>query len=187
MPIGIMLEFAWVGFCDSRSLPDWRPAMMVRPLSLDLRTRIAAALKDGMTVRAAATAVRIGQRDRSGRGLMPAKIVGYVKPTLRGRHGRCRAKVASKQIRLDGAACFVGGPEGCGYHRVSRHRLALPAQQGQDLKKTLVASEQDRPKVARFRKRWKTHQHRLDPDRLVFIDGEADKQSIARRTRSRPI
>jgi putative transposase len=66
--------------------------MMTRPLSVDLRSRIAAALKDGMTVRAAAarfgisaaTAVRIGQLDRSGKGLMPAKIGGYVKPTLRG-------------------------------------------------------------------------------------------------------
>ncbi len=66
--------------------------MMARPLSLDLRTRIAAALSDGMTVRAAAerfgisaaTAVRIGQLARSGKGLMPAKIGGYVKPTLRG-------------------------------------------------------------------------------------------------------
>jgi len=66
--------------------------MMVRPPFFDLRTRIATALNDGMTVRAAAkrfgvsaeTAVRIGQLDRSGKGLMPAKIGGYVKPTLRG-------------------------------------------------------------------------------------------------------
>lgn len=67
--------------------------MIVRPHSLDLRTRIATALSDGMTVRAAAerfgisaaTAVRIGQLDRSGtgKGLAPAKIGGYVKPTLR--------------------------------------------------------------------------------------------------------
>jgi putative transposase len=47
---------------------------------------------DGMTVRAAAvrfgisaaTAVRIGQLQRSGKGLMPAKMGGHVKPTLRG-------------------------------------------------------------------------------------------------------
>lgn len=66
--------------------------MMVAPLSLDLRTRIAAALSDGMTVRAAAerfdistaSAVRIGQRHRSGKGLLPAKIGGYVKPILAG-------------------------------------------------------------------------------------------------------
>jgi transposase len=66
--------------------------MMAKPLSLDLRARVAAALTDGMTVRAAAerfgvsaaTAVRIGQRNRSGKGLMPTKMGGYVKPTLRG-------------------------------------------------------------------------------------------------------
>lgn len=66
--------------------------MMTTPLSLDLRTRVAAALTGGMTVRAAAirfgisaaTAVRIGQRHRSGRGLKPAKMGGYLKPILRG-------------------------------------------------------------------------------------------------------
>lgn len=66
--------------------------MMARALSLDLRTRVAAALMDGMSVRAAAerfgisaaTAVRIGQLQRSGKGLMPAKMGGHVKPTLRG-------------------------------------------------------------------------------------------------------
>lgn len=65
--------------------------MMARPLSLDLRTRIAGALNGGMTVRAAerfgisaASAVRIGQLNRSGKGLLQAKIGGYVKPTLRG-------------------------------------------------------------------------------------------------------
>ncbi|MGO6840470.1 transposase [Rhizobium ruizarguesonis] len=62
--------------------------MMARPLSLDLRTRIATALNDGMTVRAAAERFGISaataELDRSGKGLMPAKIGGYVKPTLRG-------------------------------------------------------------------------------------------------------
>jgi transposase len=37
-------------------------------------------------------------------------------------------------------------------------------------KKTLIASERDRPEVARFRRRWRAHQHRVDPDRLVFVD-----------------
>ena len=37
-------------------------------------------------------------------------------------------------------------------------------------KKTVVASEQDRPKVARFRDRWNAHQHRISLDRLVFLD-----------------
>jgi transposase len=43
-----------------------------------------------------------------------------------------------------------------------------------------MASEQDRPKVARFRARWKTHQHRLDPERLVFIDETWVKTNMTR-------
>lgn len=50
----------------------------------------------------------------------------------------------------------------------------------QNLQKTLLASEQDRPKVARFRTRWKTHQHRLDPDRLVFINETWVKTNMTR-------
>jgi transposase len=38
------------------------------------------------------------------------------------------------------------------------------------LKKTLHASEQDRPDVARRREQWKKYQGRIDPARLVFID-----------------
>ena len=37
-------------------------------------------------------------------------------------------------------------------------------------KKTALASEQDRPDVARKRLRWKAHQGAVDPQRLVFID-----------------
>jgi transposase len=37
-------------------------------------------------------------------------------------------------------------------------------------KKTLHAAEQLRADVARRRERWKRHQHKLDPRRLVFID-----------------
>ncbi|WP_426036228.1 IS630 family transposase [Cypionkella sp. TWP1-2-1b2] len=33
-----------------------------------------------------------------------------------------------------------------------------------------MASEQLRPKLARFRARWRAHQHRLDPRCLIFID-----------------
>jgi transposase len=40
---------------------------------------------------------------------------------------------------------------------------------GLSFKKTLFATEQDRPDVARRRARWKAYQHRLDPERLVFI------------------
>ena len=42
------------------------------------------------------------------------------------------------------------------------------------------ASEQDRPDVARRRVRWKTHQSKLDPERLVFIDETWAKTNMTR-------
>ena len=61
---------------------------MAGPLSQDLRHRIAAALSSGESTRSAAkrfgvsvaTAVRIGQKLRSGRGLQPGKMGGHCRP-----------------------------------------------------------------------------------------------------------
>src|SRR5258707_12165622 len=47
-------------------------------------------------------------------------------------------------------------------------------------KKTLFATEQDRPDVARRRLRWKAHQGRVDPARLVFIDETWAKTNMTR-------
>lgn len=65
---------------------------MGRALSLDLRIRIVAALGAGETTRAVskrfgvsvATAVRLGQKQRSGQGLGPGKIGGHRRPAIRG-------------------------------------------------------------------------------------------------------
>ena len=51
---------------------------------------------------------------------------------------------------------------------------------GSASKKTLFASERDRPDVARRRRRWKTHQGKLDPARLVFIDETWAKTNMTR-------
>src|SRR5215203_3471081 len=48
-------------------------------------------------------------------------------------------------------------------------------------KKSLHASEQDRPDVARRRVQWKKYQNRLDPARLVFIDETWAKTNMTRR------
>ena len=48
-------------------------------------------------------------------------------------------------------------------------------------KKSLHASEQDRPDIARRRERWKKHQGRLDAKRLVFIDETWAKTNMTRR------
>lgn len=43
----------------------------------------------------------------------------------------------------------------------------------------MLASEQDRPDIARRRARWKRHQGKLDPHRLVFIDETWVKTNMA--------
>lgn len=48
------------------------------------------------------------------------------------------------------------------------------------LKKSLRASEQERPDVARRRERWKRHQGKPDPSRLVFIDETWAKTNMTR-------
>lgn len=42
-----------------------------------------------------------------------------------------------------------------------------------------MASEQDRPKIARRRQQWRRYQGRLDPERLVFIDETWAKTNMA--------
>jgi transposase len=46
-------------------------------------------------------------------------------------------------------------------------------------KKSILASEQDRPDVARKRTRWRKYQGRIDPERLVFIDETWTKTNMA--------
>jgi putative transposase len=46
-------------------------------------------------------------------------------------------------------------------------------------KKTLIASEQDRPDVARRRTQWVLYRDRIDPARLVFIDETWTKTNMA--------
>jgi transposase len=54
------------------------------------------------------------------------------------------------------------------------------AHEGVTFKKSLHAAEQGRPDVARKRARWKRHQGRLDPRRLVFIDETWAKTNMTR-------
>lgn len=68
---------------------------MVAPLYMDLRLRVAGALAEGETVRtvakrfgvSVASAVRIGQRHRAGRGQVPGKIGGSRRAVLAGAAG----------------------------------------------------------------------------------------------------
>src|SRR5450631_2340553 len=46
-------------------------------------------------------------------------------------------------------------------------------------KKTVIASERDRPDIARRRAQWMEHQCRIEPERLVFIDETWTKTNMA--------
>jgi len=77
---------------------------MALPLSLDLRVRIAAVLKEGSTVREAArrfgvsvaSAVRIGQLERAGQGLAARKVGGNRPPVLLGATEALTSRLAAK-------------------------------------------------------------------------------------------
>ena len=56
---------------------------------------------------------------------------------------------------------------------------AFCTARGRAFKKTLFASEQKRPAIARFRSRWKAYQAKIDPRRLVFIDETWLKTNMA--------
>jgi hypothetical protein len=43
-------------------------------------------------------------------------------------------------------------------------------REAQSQKKTLIASEQDRPDVARRWAQWLRYRHQIDASRLIFID-----------------
>jgi putative transposase len=57
--------------------------------------------------------------------------------------------------------------------------VVRPRRETQSQKKTLIASEQDRPDVARRRAQWVASQNRIDPSRLVFIDETWTKTTMA--------
>ena len=52
-------------------------------------------------------------------------------------------------------------------------------RRGSVSKKTVRASEQDRPDIARRRAQWRRYQRRIDPARLVFIDETWTKTNMA--------
>ena len=159
---------------------------MTRPLSMDLRERAMARLAAGESVRAVAGALSVSpssvvkwsKRLRETGSAAPGRIGGYVPPKIAGPHRDWlveRTRTAPFTLRglvaELGRARAEGGLQGrCGSSCAAR---------GSALKKTVLASEQDRPDVARKRVRWKTYQGKVDPRRLVFIDETWAKTNMA--------
>ena len=159
---------------------------MARPYSKDLRDRVVGSVAGGRSCRATAaifgvsvaSVVKWSQRWRA-TGSAAAKQMGA--------GGNCateeRAGVAIGADRRETGSTLraVVAEAGDAHRRATARYGAFSSTKGSRSKKSLHASEQDRPDVARRRRQWKKYQGRLDPRRLVFIDETWAKTNMTRR------
>lgn len=148
---------------------------MTRAYSMDLRERAIARVLAGESVRSvaaalsisAASVVRWSQRQRRTGSAAPGKIGGHRQPVL-GAHRDWLLERAKNDFTLRGLVAELAERGGkVDYVQVWRfvHDEEL------SFKKSVLPAEQLRPKVARRREQWRKYQGRLDPTRLVFVDG----------------
>ncbi|MEO5326598.1 IS630 family transposase [Mesorhizobium sp. CC13] len=149
---------------------------MPKPYSDDLRERVAASVSSGRSCRetavlfgvSVASVVKWSQRQRAS-GSAAARRMG--RPSGRALDGHREwlldRAVSGSAVSLRSLAADLA-ERGVAASPVSIWRVLRAA--GFSFKKTLFASEQDRPAIARRRAQWRKYQGRLDPRRLVFID-----------------
>jgi transposase len=158
---------------------------VVRPYSLDLRVRVVAAVDGGQSCRAVAelfdvsvaSVMKWSQRARM-TGSAAAKPMGGKRPVfLAGQRAFILERIeavpnlALRTLAAELAERGVVVSYGAVWTFVHREGLSF--------KKSVLPAEQDRPDVARRRARWKRHQKRIDPRRLVFIDETWTKTNMA--------
>ena len=159
---------------------------MARAYSLDLRERVVAAVASGRSCRLAAktlmvsvaSVVKWSQRHRAV-GSPAALKMGGRRPYLVARERDwVLARIAKKPDLTLRPLLRELADRGL---VVSYYALwHFLHHEGVTFKKSLRASEQDRPDVARRRERWKARQATIDPRRLVFIDETWAKTNMTR-------
>src|SRR5262249_6844598 len=149
---------------------------MARPYSQDLRDRVVGSVVAGRSCRTTAvlfgvcvaSVVKWSQRYRASGSAAAKPMGGHRRRILRSEREWLLGRITEKPdltLRAVLAELVNRGMV------VSHGALgAFFAREGITLKKSLHASEQDHVDVARRRARWRQHQGRLDPRRLVFID-----------------
>jgi transposase len=159
---------------------------MARAYSLDLRERVVAAVAAGESCRKVATVFQVSvasvvkwsQRSRA-TGSAAARPMGGNRPyALAGERDWLLGRLADQPdvtLRALVADLAARGIK-VSYYAVWH----FFEHEGISFKKSLHASEQDRPDVARRRAQWKRYQSRLDPARLVFIDETWAKTNMTR-------
>ncbi|MFC2255231.1 IS630 family transposase [Labrys portucalensis] len=160
---------------------------MAVPYSMDLRERVVRAVKEEGFSRnqaalrfgiAVSTAVLWLQRDKARGSVAPGKMGGHKPRAISGGHrdwlvGRCRDGSAFTIAKLIEELAERGV-------KVDHHTMwNFLHEQKLSFKKTLVASERNRPDVARRRQQWIKYAPLIDPRRLVFIDETWTKTNMA--------
>ena len=153
---------------------------MSKALSIDLRERAIVRLAAGETVRQVAAALSVApssvvkwsQRLRRTGSVAPGKLGGHVPPKIAGAHEAWLRERIKTPFTLRGLAAELAD-------RGLKVDYRTVWKFGYSFKKTALAAEQLRPDIARRRARWKRHQGRIDPARLVFIDETWAKTNMA--------
>src|SRR5215210_1849558 len=134
----------------------------------------------GFMHRRPSAAIKLMQRVRQTGSTAPAKIGGSRRPVLEKHADDLRAIVSSKAgitLKEMRDALHARGIVVKALSTIADmlHRLGLSHK-----KKSLRASEQDRPDVARHRSRWRVWQRDMDGERFVFIDETAATTAMTR-------
>lgn len=150
---------------------------MARPYSDDLREPVVAAMACGESCRC--VAVRFGvapssmvkwtQRAARTGSVRPAQMGGCRKPVLEAHRDRLLARVCDPpETTLEGLQALLAERwVEVSHDTVSRFLRACGLS---FKKKSLDTGERASADVSRRRARWKRHQARIDPTRLVFVD-----------------
>lgn len=151
---------------------------MARPYSNYLRGRAAAAVLSGRSCRevaaifgvSVASVVKWTQQHRATGTAAARRMGGHRMSVLEPYRALVLERLrADPDLTIPALAAQLAA-EGGQANRVTLWRLVRAS--GMTVKKTLFASEQDRPLIAWRRAQWRKYQGRLDPKRLVFIDDE---------------
>ena len=157
---------------------------MTRAISMDLGERAMARLAEGQSVRQVASALDVGpssvvrwsQRLRATGSCAPAKTGGRRPRQIVGEYEDWLPERIETPFTLRGLVSELAAR---GLRVDYRTVWSAVHRAGYSFKKTALAREQCRPDVARRRTRWKRHQKRIDPRRLVFIDETRAKTNMA--------
>lgn len=165
---------------------------MPKPYSLDLRKRVVRFVNAGHSRRAAAAhfevsvsfVVNLMKAYHVTGGLTPKPSGGRRHAKLDPHRGFLLARIAEREdITMPELTVELAAATGTKAAPASLSRWLI--RNGYRFKKTLLASEQDRPDIRQAREQWTTTRQpkmRLEPHRLVFID---ETGTTTKMTRSR--